>query len=130
MKPWIRYPPRNERETQDDEVEASKLQKLSLVVVFAHSADAPSSSDWMQRSGKFKPVIKKEMVELEAEEVDLLYDVQHWETLSYSKKHFITHVLAFFVNSDGIVFGEFGCKARAFYGFQIAMENIHSSIAF
>lgn len=31
-----------------------------------------------------------------AEEVDLSYDVQHWETLSVSEKHFITHVLAFF----------------------------------
>ncbi|KAK7318116.1 hypothetical protein RJT34_02814 [Clitoria ternatea] len=37
------------RETQDGEVEASKLHKLSPVVVFAHGAGAPSSSDWMQR---------------------------------------------------------------------------------
>lgn len=38
-----------------------------------------------------------------AEEVDLSYDVQHWATLSVSEKHFITHVLAFFAASDGIV---------------------------
>lgn len=38
-----------------------------------------------------------------AEEVDLCYDTQHWETLSDSEKHFITHVLAFFAASDGIV---------------------------
>jgi len=38
-----------------------------------------------------------------AEEVDLSHDVQHWETLSVSEKHFITHVLAFFAASDGIV---------------------------
>ncbi|MBA0612412.1 hypothetical protein Godav_013013 [Gossypium davidsonii] len=38
-----------------------------------------------------------------AEEVDLSQDVQHWETLSSSEKHFISHVLAFFAASDGIV---------------------------
>lgn len=38
-----------------------------------------------------------------AEEVDLSLDVQQWETLSDSEKHFITHVLAFFAASDGIV---------------------------
>ncbi|KAG5023954.1 hypothetical protein JHK85_020296 [Glycine max] len=70
-----------------------------------------------------------------AEEVDLSYDVQHWETLSVSEKHFITHVLAFFAASDGIVLENLAARflsdvqipeARAFYGFQIAMENIHS----
>lgn len=40
---------------------------------------------------------------LTAEEVDLSLDVQQWETLSDSEKHFITHVLAFFAASDGIV---------------------------
>ncbi|KAF8401628.1 hypothetical protein HHK36_012574 [Tetracentron sinense] len=38
-----------------------------------------------------------------AEEVDLSQDVQQWETLSDSEKHFISHVLAFFAASDGIV---------------------------
>ncbi|XP_061345492.1 ribonucleoside-diphosphate reductase small chain A [Gastrolobium bilobum] len=72
-----------------------------------------------------------------AEEVDLSYDVQHWETLSVSEKHFITHVLAFFAASDGIVLENLAARflndvqipeARAFYGFQIAMENIHSEM--
>ncbi|KAK7264533.1 hypothetical protein RJT34_32142 [Clitoria ternatea] len=72
-----------------------------------------------------------------AEEVDLSYDVQHWETLSDSEKHFITHVLAFFAASDGIVLENLAARflkdvqvpeARAFYGFQIAMENIHSEM--
>lgn len=40
---------------------------------------------------------------LTVEEVDLSQDVQHWETLSDSEKHFISHVLAFFAASDGIV---------------------------
>lgn len=38
-----------------------------------------------------------------AEEVDLSSDVQQWELLSQSEKHFISHVLAFFAASDGIV---------------------------
>lgn len=38
-----------------------------------------------------------------AEEVDLSQDVQQWDTLSDSEKHFISHVLAFFAASDGIV---------------------------
>merc|ERR1712066_745044 len=58
-----------------------------------------------------------------------------WDTLSDNEQHFIKHVLAFFADSDGIVLenlsGRFSCEiqvpeARAFYGFQIAMENIHS----
>jgi ribonucleotide reductase beta subunit family protein with ferritin-like domain len=38
-----------------------------------------------------------------AEEVDLSEDTQHWEALTGDEKHFITHVLAFFAASDGIV---------------------------
>ncbi|KAL9240773.1 hypothetical protein vseg_014955 [Gypsophila vaccaria] len=72
-----------------------------------------------------------------AEEVDLSYDVQQWETLSDSEKHFISHVLAFFAASDGIVLENLAARflndvkvaeARAFYGFQIAMENVHSEM--
>ncbi|KAF4378834.1 hypothetical protein G4B88_008304 [Cannabis sativa] len=72
-----------------------------------------------------------------AEEVDLSHDVQQWNTLSDSEKHFISHVLAFFASSDGIVLENLAARflndvqipeARAFYGFQIAMENIHSEM--
>mmetsp|Transcript_2608 Transcript_2608/g.4471 ORF Transcript_2608/g.4471 Transcript_2608/m.4471 type:complete len:344 (+) Transcript_2608:76-1107(+) len=70
-----------------------------------------------------------------AEEIDLSKDNSDWESLTASEQHFIKHVLAFFAASDGIVLenlaGQFACEiqvpeARAFYGFQIAMENIHS----
>jgi ribonucleoside-diphosphate reductase subunit M2 len=70
-----------------------------------------------------------------AEEIDLAQDLKDWETLAEGEQHFIKHVLAFFAASDGIVLenlsGRFSCEvqapeARAFYGFQIAMENIHS----
>mmetsp|Transcript_66864 Transcript_66864/g.124919 ORF Transcript_66864/g.124919 Transcript_66864/m.124919 type:complete len:348 (-) Transcript_66864:183-1226(-) len=70
-----------------------------------------------------------------AEEIDLSQDNKDWDNLSDSERHFIKHVLAFFAASDGIVLenlaGQFTREiqvpeARAFYGFQIAMENIHS----
>jgi ribonucleoside-diphosphate reductase subunit M2 len=70
-----------------------------------------------------------------AEEIDLSQDSKDWEKLSDSEKHFIKHVLAFFAASDGIVLENLAAhfstevqipEARAFYGFQIAMENIHS----
>uniref|UniRef100_F7GGT3 Ribonucleoside-diphosphate reductase subunit M2 n=2 Tax=Monodelphis domestica TaxID=13616 RepID=F7GGT3_MONDO len=72
-----------------------------------------------------------------AEEVDLSKDIQHWETLKSEEKYFISHVLAFFAASDGIVnenlVERFSqevqvTEARCFYGFQIAMENIHSEM--
>jgi len=70
-----------------------------------------------------------------AEEIDLSQDNKDWEKLNDSERHFIKHVLAFFAASDGIVLENLGTnfstevqypEARAFYGFQIAMENIHS----
>ncbi|NWT03208.1 RIR2 reductase, partial [Mionectes macconnelli] len=72
-----------------------------------------------------------------AEEVDLSKDIQHWESLKPEEKYFISHVLAFFAASDGIVnenlVERFSqevqiTEARCFYGFQIAMENIHSEM--
>merc|ERR1711998_273650 len=70
-----------------------------------------------------------------AEEVDLSQDLKDWDTLSAPEQHFIKHVLAFFAASDGIVLENLASQfstevqipeARAFYGFQMAMENIHS----
>ena len=72
-----------------------------------------------------------------AEEVDLSHDLRHWDSLTADEKHFISHVLAFFAASDGIVLenlaGRFMkevqvAEARAFYGFQVAIENIHSEM--
>ena len=68
-----------------------------------------------------------------AEEVDLSADARHWdEALSPDERHFISHVLAFFAASDGIVLENLASRfmsdvqvaeARAFYGFQIAIEK-------
>ena len=71
------------------------------------------------------------------EEVDLTKDLSSWETLSDNEKYFIKMIIAFFSASDGIVTENLACRfmndvhcseARAFYGFQIAMENIHSEM--
>jgi len=71
------------------------------------------------------------------EEVDLSKDINDWDKLKDEERHFISHVLAFFAASDGIVnenLVERFCQevqvseARCFYGFQIAMENIHSEM--
>jgi len=70
-----------------------------------------------------------------AEEIDLTKDIDNWLTLNDDEKHFISMILAFFAASDGIVLENLASRfmndvqvaeARAFYGFQIAMENIHS----
>ena len=70
-----------------------------------------------------------------AEEIDLTPDLSDWEKLNDDERHFIKHVLAFFAASDGIVNENLAERflaevqvpeARCFYGFQIAIENIHS----
>jgi ribonucleoside-diphosphate reductase subunit M2 len=70
-----------------------------------------------------------------AEEIDLASDLQDWKHLTSNERHFVSHVLAFFAASDGIVnenLAQNFCteiqspEARCFYGFQIAVENIHS----
>ncbi len=71
-----------------------------------------------------------------AEEIDLQPDLVDWETkLNDNERHFVKHVLAFFAASDGIVNENLAenflsevqyTEAKFFYGFQVAIENIHS----
>ena len=70
-----------------------------------------------------------------AEEIDLKTDTTDWNCLTDNECHFISHVLAFLAASDGIVNENLSSnfatevtspEARCFYGFQIAVENIHS----
>ncbi|MEQ9165885.1 MAG: ribonucleotide-diphosphate reductase subunit beta [Fulvivirga sp.] len=70
-----------------------------------------------------------------AEEIDLSQDLKDWANMTDNERHFISHVLAFFAASDGIVNENLAehfvsevqyTEAKFFYGFQIAMENIHS----
>jgi len=71
-----------------------------------------------------------------AEEIDLAEDLNDWNNkLNDDERHFLKHVLAFFAASDGIVNENLVMnfsnevqwpEARAFYGFQIMMENVHA----
>eukprot|EP00979_Chaetoceros_neogracilis_P019034 scaffold11627_cov267-Chaetoceros_neogracile.AAC.9 len=70
-----------------------------------------------------------------AEEIDLASDLKDWNNLSKNERFFVSHILAFFAASDGIVNENLAAnfateiqssEARCFYGFQIAVENIHS----
>ena len=70
-----------------------------------------------------------------AEEIDFSKDLTHWNTLNEKEQYFIKMVLAFFAASDGIVLENLGMRflsevqlpeARATYGFQLMMENVHS----
>jgi ribonucleoside-diphosphate reductase subunit M2 len=71
------------------------------------------------------------------EEVDLGKDMADWNRINDNERYFISRVLAFFAASDGIVnenlVERFAQEvqvpeARCFYGFQIAIENIHSEM--
>lgn len=70
-----------------------------------------------------------------AEELDLSVDERHWASLSPAERAFLSHVLAFFSASDGIVLENLLTRfcadvqlpeARSFYAFQAAMENVHA----
>jgi len=84
------------------------------------------------------------------EEIDLGGDMHDWLALKPEERHFVSHVLAFFAASDGIVNENLverfsnevqAAEARCFYGFQIMMcapicagltdrrsENVHSEV--
>lgn len=70
-----------------------------------------------------------------AEEIDFPADTSDWEKLNDSEKFFISNVLSFFAGSDGIIFENLSInfidevkipEVRAYYGWQAAMETIHS----
>merc|ERR1712127_1046248 len=72
-----------------------------------------------------------------AEEINLEYDLIDWNKLKPDERYFISHILAFFAASDGIVNENLVERfmqevqipeARCFYGFQVAIENIHSEM--
>ena len=70
-------------------------------------------------------------------EVNLAQDLKDWNGLNEDERNFIKMVLAFFAASDGVVTENLAVRfmndvqsseVRAFYGFQIAIENIHSEM--
>jgi ribonucleotide reductase beta subunit family protein with ferritin-like domain len=68
-------------------------------------------------------------------DIDFSQDLSHLKTLSSDEMHYITHVLAFFAQSDGIVNENLAMRfyqdveipeARAFYSDQMQREAIHA----
>jgi ribonucleoside-diphosphate reductase subunit M2 len=72
-----------------------------------------------------------------AEEIDLQSDTKDWLKLTENEQFFLSHILAFFANSDGIVMENLGTRfmndvqipeARAFYAFQTMIESVHGEV--
>ncbi|KAK9780624.1 putative Ribonucleotide reductase [Seiridium cardinale] len=134
-----------EIETQKPTIEASKeVVKAVAPTVKQEEADEPLLQENPQRFVLF-PIKYHEIWQMykkaeasfwTAEEIDLSKDLHDWNNkLNDDEKYFVSHILAFFAASDGIVnenlverfSGEVQIpEARCFYGFQIMMENIHS----
>jgi ribonucleoside-diphosphate reductase subunit M2 len=101
----------------------------------APSSESPSFHPLPHPTQQYlEDVQKAEISFWTAEEIDLTANVVDWERLSTTEQHFISHVLAFFTASDGIVNENLSSnfateitspEARCFYGHQIAIENIH-----
>ncbi|KAL8737994.1 MAG: hypothetical protein Q9181_001176 [Wetmoreana brouardii] len=128
------------------QVEAVKQEAKPAVApgIKAEEADEPLLQENPQRFVLF-PIKYHEIWQMykkaeasfwTAEEIDLSKDLPDWNNrINDDEKYFISHILAFFAASDGIVnenlverfSGEVQIpEARCFYGFQIMMENIHS----
>ena len=78
---------------------------------------------------------KEELAFWTAEEIDFSADIPDYEKLTANEREFIENILAFFAGSDGIIMENIDCnfgkeieipEVRLFYGFQEAMEGIHS----
>ena len=113
----------------------------SLTAVLAEPLLTPSDNRYVMFPIQDENIWKmyKKQVECfwRAEEVDLSKDLASWASLNNDEQYFIKMIIAFFAASDGIVLENLGLRfmydvklseARAFYGFQIAMENIHSEM--
>ena len=106
------------------------VQDLERAVTGRHHEGGVDFDDLSGRS-----TVCGRVSEARAEELDLAQDANDWEKLTGNEKKFIKNVLAFFAASDGIVNENLlmnfanevqWAEARCFYGFQMAMENIHS----
>ncbi|KIJ97595.1 hypothetical protein K443DRAFT_240300 [Laccaria amethystina LaAM-08-1] len=133
----------------DDEEVDEEAQLRELRKKFVGEVDLPESEEPLLKESKRRFVLfpiqyneiwqmykKAEASFWTAEEMDLSKDLHDWNNrMNDNERHFISHVLAFFAASDGIVNENLlerfsnevqAAEARCFYGFQIMMENIHS----
>ncbi|KAG6372941.1 ribonucleotide reductase [Boletus reticuloceps] len=134
----------DESDSEQDEVDV-------LCTKFVGEADLPESEEPLLKESRGRFVLfpiqyheiwqmykKAEASFWTAEEMDLSKDVHDWNNrLNDNEHHFVSHVLAFFAASDGIVNENLiehfsnevqAAEAHCFYSFQIMMENIHSKM--
>lgn len=114
----------NDANTADDDFEPLQVENPYRFVLFP-----------IQYHDIWRKYKEQESCIWTLEEIDLGSDMADWVKLNDDERHFIKHVLAFFAGSDGIVIENLAQRfmtdvkipeARAFYGFQLMMENIHS----
>ncbi|EHK47316.1 hypothetical protein TRIATDRAFT_154508 [Trichoderma atroviride IMI 206040] len=134
----------NHKPTETVKVDKSETKPTAALTIKPDEIDEPILQENPQRFVLF-PIKYHEIWQMykkaeasfwTAEEIDLSKDLHDWNNrLNDDEKYFISHILAFFAASDGIVnenlverfSGEVQIpEARCFYGFQIMMENIHS----
>ncbi|KAL1894918.1 Ribonucleotide-diphosphate reductase (RNR), small subunit [Sporothrix stenoceras] len=132
------------KELVKEEAKTEEAKKAVAPTIKAAEADEPLLQENPQRFVLF-PIKYHEIWQMykkaeasfwTAEEIDLSKDLHDWNNrLNDDERYFVSHILAFFAASDGIVnenlverfSGEVQVpEARCFYGFQIMMENIHS----
>ena len=127
------------------EMEKQDVTEYKLKELRGDFADEPLFKESPERLMLF-PIKYKEVWDMykkaqasvwTAEETDLSRDLKDFEALTDDERHFVTHVLAFFASSDTIVNENLALnfyndvqipEARTFYGFQIAIENVHSEM--
>lgn len=128
----------DDHESTSSSVDETKSQ--ATLEISTHPLLTPSTQRFSLGTIRYPSIFKMYKKALHsfwtADEIDLTKDIVHWENvLNDGERYFIKHVLAYFASSDGIVnenLVERFCsevqvaEARLFYGFQIAMENIHS----
>ncbi|KDQ64877.1 hypothetical protein JAAARDRAFT_167601 [Jaapia argillacea MUCL 33604] len=137
------------RQEEQEDAEPSEESLEELRKRFVGEVDLPEHEEPLLKESKRRFVLfpiqyheiwqmykKAEASFWTAEEMDLSKDLHDWNNrLNDNERHFVSHVLAFFAASDGIVNENLverfsnevqAAEARCFYGFQIMMENIHS----
>ena len=115
------------------------MADITTQPTFVEPLLAPDDSRYVMFPIKYNDVwdMYKKQIDLfwHVGELNLAQDLTDWEKLTVDEKHFISMVLAFFSSSDAIVTDNLAVRfmnevqvseVRAFYGFQIAMETIHS----
>jgi ribonucleotide reductase beta subunit family protein with ferritin-like domain len=128
-----------EKEIESDDAEFSEFNKYPASLDLSEPLCIDSGNRFVLfpiQNQEIWAMYKKHVASFwTAEEIDLNSDHTDWANLNSNERHFIKYVLAFFAASDGIVLENLTshfindvklAEARCFYGFQAAMENIHS----